>query len=151
MKCLLVPLELEEFLYHRRKSYLAYKVTCGGGGRRGKSQFVDTFSLNIFTVFRFLKEQNHIYILMLLFLFIKSFKLGVSHECMEKALTWHAVLLLLTLQCFGWKWSRSSLLVYERVGVLFVGFFALFFFPNIHCGFFKFFFFLEFTLCRGLA
>lgn len=30
MKCLLVPLELEEFLYHRRKSYLAYKVTCRG-------------------------------------------------------------------------------------------------------------------------
>lgn len=124
MKCLHVPLEREELPYHRRKSYLAYKVTC-----RGKKERKNVLILSNWIFLQYLDFSESRIMYMLLFLLIKSFKL-------EKALVLHPVVLPLSLQSLRWKWSRTSLLVYERVGILFQGWDLPFFLPTFTVGFF---------------
>lgn len=117
MKCLLVPLELAEFPYHRKKSYLAYKVTCCGG----KSHFVGTSQFNIFTAFGYLREQCHTFIKHLLNVSRWECHLSVWRSADVTAN--HIV----TLQCFKWKWSRSHSWYMKGWEVLLVGLFPCFF------------------------
>lgn len=145
MKCLLVPLELEEFLYHRRKSYLAYKVTC-----RGKKINHILLILSNWMFLQYLDFLESRIIFTLLFLFIKSFKLGVSHESTEKALTWNPVLLLLSLQCFGWNEVDHHSWYMKGWGFCLWDYlpFLVFFSSNIHYGYF---FFLEVNFVPRLS
>lgn len=121
MKCLLVPLELEEFLYHRRKSYLAYKVTCRG---KKKITFCWYFLIECFySIWISWRAESYLHsFFSLLNLSSWEFLMRVRRKHWREIQYCYCFL----LQCFGWKWSRSPLMVYERVGVLFVGLFALF-------------------------